>query len=151
MSKTYNQGGKDGVIVRFLTKNSWFIGAVTATGKIDSPPRSGQLENASGLDLGQPFNEAKVQQAAAAQKRLMESNGLFLSKITPSFTYDQSYQQINIRFDVNSGPRARFTTPVLLGRRETRSPHYPESHEIPPLDHPYLEAHDADARQRGSG
>jgi len=111
----YSQGGKDGVIVRFLTKNSWFIGAVTAEGQINSPPRPGQLENASGLDLGQPFNEAKIQEAATAQKRLMESNGLFLSQITPSFTYGQADQQIAIRFDVNSGPRARFTTPVLLG------------------------------------
>jgi outer membrane protein assembly complex protein YaeT len=111
----YSQVGKDGVIVRFQTKNSWFIGAVTAAGKINSPPRPGQLENASDLDLGQPFNQTNVQEAATAQKRLMESNGLFLSQITPSFTYDQGYQQINIRFDVSSGPRARFTTPVLLG------------------------------------
>lgn len=111
----YSDGTKDGVIVRFLTKNTWFIGAVTATGRISSPPRAGQLENASTLDLGQPFTETKMQESAVAQKRLMESNGLFRSQITPSFTYDNSYQQINIRFDVTSGPRARFTTPVLLG------------------------------------
>src|SRR5208283_1858431 len=59
-AEPYSQGGKDGVIVRFLTKNSWFIGAVTAAGKINIPPRPGQLENASGLDLGQSFNEAKI-------------------------------------------------------------------------------------------
>jgi len=111
----YNDGAKDGVIVRFLTRNSWFIGAVTATGRISSPPRAGQLENASALDLGQPFTELKMQEAAAAQQRLMESNGLFRSRIAPSFTYDNDYQQINIRFDVNSGLRARFTTPVLQG------------------------------------
>ena len=28
---------------------------------------------------------------------------------------DKDYQQMNIRFDVDSGPRARFTTPVLVG------------------------------------
>jgi outer membrane protein insertion porin family len=110
-----NNGSDNGVIVRFLTKNSWFIGAVTANGHISNPPRAGQLENASGLDLGQPFTGLKMQEAAAAQQRLMESNGLFLSQIKPSFDYDNSYQQINIRFDVNSGPRAIFTTPVLLG------------------------------------
>jgi outer membrane protein assembly complex protein YaeT len=114
-AEPYTQGAKDGAIVRFLTKNSWFIGAVTVGGRINSPPRDSQLENASSLDLGQPFNEAEMQAAAAAQKRLMESNGLFLSNITPAFTYDQSYQQINIRFDIASGPRARFSTPVLLG------------------------------------
>jgi len=114
-AEPYNDGSKDGVIVRFLTKNSWFIGAVTATGRISNPPRAGQLENASALDLGQPFTATRMQEAAAAQQRLMESNGLFRSQITPSFTYDNNYQQINIRFDVSSGPRARFTTPVLQG------------------------------------
>jgi outer membrane protein insertion porin family len=114
-AEPYAAGARDGVIVRFLTKNSWFIGAVTAYGHINDPPRAGQLENASGLDLGQPFNQLKMQEAAAAQKRLMETNGLFLSRIMPSFTYDNSYQQINIHFDVTSGPRAHFTTPVLLG------------------------------------
>jgi outer membrane protein assembly complex protein YaeT len=114
-AEPYAMGTKDGVIVRFVTKNSWFIGSVTAAGRLDEPPRAGQLENASGLDLGQPFNQLKVQDAATAQKRLMESNGLFGSQITPSFTYDNNYQQINIHFDVTSGPRARFATPVLLG------------------------------------
>jgi outer membrane protein assembly complex protein YaeT len=114
-AEPYREGAKDGVIVRFLTKNSWFIGAVTASGRIPNPPSAGQLENASALDLGQPFTELKMQEAAAAQKRLMESNGLFRSQITPSLTYDNNYQQINIRFDVSSGPRSRFTTPVLLG------------------------------------
>lgn len=114
-AEPYNEGAKDGVIIRFLTKNSWFIGSVTAAGAISNPPRAGQLENASGLDLGQPFTEVKMQEGAAAQQRLMESNGLFRSQIKPSFSYDNEYQQINIRFDVTSGPRARFTTPVLLG------------------------------------
>jgi outer membrane protein insertion porin family len=114
-AEPYNDGTKDGVIVRFLTRNSWFIGAVTATGRISSPPRAGQLENASALDLGQPFTALKMQEAAAAQQRLMETNGLFRSQIKPSFTYDEGYQQINIRFDVASGQRARFTTPVLQG------------------------------------
>jgi outer membrane protein assembly complex protein YaeT len=114
-AEPYSVGARDGVIVRFLTKNSWFIGAVTATGHISSPPSAGQLENASGLDLGQPYTSDKLQEATAGQQRLMESNGLFQSQIKTSFDYDDSYQQINIRFDVSSGPRARFTTPVLVG------------------------------------
>ena len=59
-AEPYNDGTRDGVIVRFLTKNSWFIGSVTATGRISNPPRAGQLENASALDLGQPFTELKM-------------------------------------------------------------------------------------------
>ena len=114
-AEPYSEGGKDGVIVRFLTRNSWFIGAVTATGGIPNPPRAAQLENASALDLGQPYSDTKMQEAAAAQQRLMETNGLFRSQIQPFLTYGNAYQQVNIRFDVTSGPRAHFTTPVLLG------------------------------------
>jgi outer membrane protein assembly complex protein YaeT len=114
-AEPFTEGTTEGVIVRFLTKNAWFIGSVTATGRINNPPRPGQLENASELELGQPFNQQKIQDAMGAQKRLMDSNGLFLGKIMPSFTYDNSYQQINIRFEVTSGPRARFSVPALQG------------------------------------
>ena len=114
-AQPYTEGTTNGVVVRFLTKNAWFIGSVTAAGRIDSPPRAGQLENASGLELGQPFNQQKIEDALAAQKRLLDSNGLFLGKVTPSFTYDDTYQQINVRFDVTSGSRAHFGEPVLAG------------------------------------
>ncbi|HEX3744978.1 MAG TPA: BamA/TamA family outer membrane protein [Bryobacteraceae bacterium] len=114
-AEPYTAGATAGVVIRFITTNSWFIGAVTAAGNIDAPPRANQLESAADLDLGQPFNDSRMHDAAAAQKRLMDSNGLFLSRIAPSFTYNNSYQEINIRFEVTSGPRARFSTPVLAG------------------------------------
>jgi len=114
-AEPYNDGTRDGVIVRFLTRNSWFIGAVTASGHISNPPRPGQLENASGLDLGQPYTSLKLQEALAGQQRLLESNGLYHSQIKTAFDYDQDYQQVNIRFDIASGPRARFAMPILQG------------------------------------
>ncbi len=104
-----------GVIIRFLTKNSWFIGNVHVAGKLSGPPNSGQLENATQLDLGQPYTEAKLQQAIELQRRLLENNGLYRPTIRPVFDYDSKYQQVHIRFEVNSGPRARFTAPTLKG------------------------------------
>src|ERR1039458_8701763 len=83
--------------------------------RLSSPPRPTQLESISGLDLGQPYTESKLQLAVADELRLLETNGLFLSHIQPFFEHDDAYQQINIRFDIASGPRARFTTPLLLG------------------------------------
>ena len=105
----------EGVILRFLTKNSWFIGGIQAMGRISDPPNSGQVESASDLDLGQPYTDAKLQQALANQKRLLEDNGLFRASINPKLTYDNRYQQVNIEFDLNSGRRANLTTPVLKG------------------------------------
>jgi outer membrane protein assembly complex protein YaeT len=45
----------------------------------------------------------------------MESNGLFLSDVRPVFDYDTAHQQVNIRFEIMSGKRARFGRPVLEG------------------------------------
>jgi outer membrane protein assembly complex protein YaeT len=104
-----------GVIVTFRTKNSWFIGNVSVAGKIKDPPNPGQLVNATRLELGLPYNDSALDQAVAGQRRLLEANGLFLSYIRPVFDYDDRHQQINIRFEIDSGKRARFTTPVMNG------------------------------------
>ncbi|MCU1238039.1 MAG: surface antigen [Candidatus Solibacter sp.] len=108
----YNGGG---VIVTFITKNSWFIGDVSVAGKVAEPPNPGQLANASRLELGQPYTDRALDVAITAQRRLLETNGLYLSTIRPVFDYDTTHQQINIRFEINSGKRAHFGPPVLLG------------------------------------
>jgi outer membrane protein insertion porin family len=108
---------QDGIVIRFITRNSWFIGDVNVKGGISTPPNIGQLENATRLELGQSYNEAKLAEAEAGQQRQLELNGLYRGNIQPVFDWetDRAYQQVNIRFNITSGPRARFTTPVLLG------------------------------------
>ena len=106
---------QNGVIVTFITKNSWFITGISVSGKVNDPPNLGQLENASGLELGQPFTETELQRALEGQKRLLDSNGLHRSRLHPVFEYDGSHQQVGIRFEVDSGPRASFGPPVLTG------------------------------------
>ena len=106
---------KDGVIVKFITKNSWFIGSVGVSGRVSSPPNRGQLANAARLDLGQPFNLDQIPQSLAGQKRLLENNGLFNPRIHPVFDYDSEHQQVSIRFEIDSGRRASFGPPVLNG------------------------------------
>ena len=104
-----------GVIVKFITTNSWFVGDVSVSGKVEDPPNRGQLANATRLDLGQPYIESQLDTAVNGQRRLLEGNGLYLSAIHPVFEYDPAHQQVSIRFQVDSGRRARFGTPVLLG------------------------------------
>ena len=106
---------QDGVVVRFVTKNSWFIGHVVAGGKVSNPPSTAQLENAAQLDLGAPYKEAGVTAAEAGQKKLLESNGLFLSNVRTVLDWDNDYQQVNIRFEIESGVRARFAAPTIHG------------------------------------
>jgi outer membrane protein assembly complex protein YaeT len=114
-AERYRQGGVDGVIVRILTKSSWFVGNIGVTGGISDPPNRGQIENASRLELGQPYSEEKVTQGIAGQKRLLESNGLYRSRIQPYFEWDTVYQQVHIRFAVESGKRASYGPPVFEG------------------------------------
>ena len=109
------QPSDDGVMVTFRTKNSWFIGGVAVTHGVADPPNAGQLENATRLELGEPYTDAKLQEAIAGQQRLLQSNGLYRTQVRPIFDHDNSHQQVNIRFEIDSGPRARFGPPVLLG------------------------------------
>lgn len=108
---------RDGVAIAFKTQNTWFVGAVSVGGRISSPPNSGQLANASVLNLGQPYRDAALQQGLTDQQRLLENNGEYRAKILPVLDWDtgQEYQQVNIHFDIDSGRRAHFTTPVLTG------------------------------------
>src|SRR5215467_14039154 len=60
-------------------------------------------------------SRTRLRQALEGQHRLLESNGLFRPQIKPVFEYDPKFQQVHVRFEVISGPRARFTTPVIKG------------------------------------
>jgi outer membrane protein insertion porin family len=108
---------REGVAITIATKNRWFIGSVSVSGNPSSPPTIGQIENAANLGLGETFTDARLQSAVAGQQRLLESNGLFRARVTPKLDWDSTadYQQVNISFGVESGPRAHFATPVFTG------------------------------------
>ena len=106
---------QDGVLIRFITKNSWFIGDVSIRGNVPIPPTRGQLENATRLDLGQPFTEAGVEQAITNQQRLLESDGFYRNHIQQRFDEDNRFQQMNIVFTIAPGPRASLSQPLLVG------------------------------------
>ena len=104
-----------GVVVRFITKNSWFVGRVSVTGKVAEPPNRGQMSSAAGVNLGEPFHEDSLPQAQAGVHALLVSDGYYESRVTQRIDYDAKTQQAHIEFVVESGPRARYRTPVLLG------------------------------------
>jgi outer membrane protein insertion porin family len=109
-----------GVMVRIITRNSWFVGNVAIEGHISDPPNRGQLVNVTRLNLGQPFTEADVAPAQSAIEHLLESNGLHASQVRPEVSYDPHTQQVSVHFVVDSGRRAHFTTPAISG--DTKMP-----------------------------
>lgn len=105
----------DGVIVRFLTKNVWFVGGVSVEGKIIADPNRGQVTSAAQFSLGNPFHEEDVTHAAQSIQHLLESNGLYEAKLTPTIERDNEAQQVFITFQVKGGKRAKYELPVIQG------------------------------------
>lgn len=106
---------EDKVIVRFITKNSWFVGRVGVQGNIGQPPNEGQLANAASLDLGRPFEESMLSEAMDRMKRLLRGDGYFEAQIKPDVQYEAATQQAHITFFVETGPRAKYGRPTLKG------------------------------------
>ncbi len=110
----------DGLTLVFHTTPQWFVGPVEVRGKTNSPPNSGQLANASRLELGAPFTDDQVQTAVNGLRRMLERNGLYHATVTSEVKRDAEHQQVAITFQVHAGKRARLTLPVIIG--DTRLP-----------------------------
>ena len=104
-----------GVALVIRTTEQWFVGPVEVHGKVKMPPSEGQLQNAARLELGTPFDDPDLETATDGLRDLLQRNGLYLAKIEPKVARDAEHQQVSMTFLVDSGKRARFTTPVIIG------------------------------------
>ena len=105
----------DGVVIRFRTKNTWFVGRVLVTGNVSQPPNRAQMVSATRLTLGQPFREDNLGQAEQGARALLVADGYYENRIHSRIEYDPGTQQAHVHFIVESGPRAKYRTPALLG------------------------------------
>lgn len=105
----------DDVIIRFVTRESRFIGHVSVNGDVPDPPNRGQLVSATGLQLGQPLTEEGVERALAGIENLLNANGFYESRVKPVFRYDGDTQQMHVDFEIYTWRRARFDRPNFKG------------------------------------
>jgi outer membrane protein insertion porin family len=112
----------EGVILRFITQNTWFIGRISVQGKIKQPPSAGQLVNATRLQLGELHTEEKMAQGLNGIQQLFRSNGYYQSQVQPRFSYDPPTNQVQIDFAAESGARASYSSPEVLGEPQM-TPH----------------------------
>jgi outer membrane protein insertion porin family len=103
-----------GVAVRFITKNSWFIGHVGVQSDISEPPSTGQIVSASRLELGAPFDEGQLDAAEDNIRKLLTNDGYFQPDISHRIDY-QMFQQVNITFVIDTGKRAHYAEPQISG------------------------------------
>src|SRR5262249_55526548 len=75
----------------------------------------GQLANASRLSLGELQTDDKMRQAVNGIQELFKNNGYFESRVEPQFTYDQRSDQVQVDFAAESGRRAKYASPGLIG------------------------------------
>jgi outer membrane protein insertion porin family len=104
-----------GVLVRFVTTNTEFIGGVSIEGKLDEPPNRGEAVSVTQLDLGAPFREEDVGHGAESIRNLLQRNGLYEADVTPRIERDSLAQQVFITYHVKQGKRARYAMPVIHG------------------------------------
>ena len=105
----------EGVIVRFVTTNAWFLGGVTVEGRVIESPNRAQVEGAGQFSLGTPFHDADVTNAMGSIRRLFDSNGLYQAEVTPSVERDNNSQLVFLTFRVRTGKRAKYEPPAITG------------------------------------
>lgn len=104
-----------GIELRFLTKNSWFIGHVGVESDFAEPPSPGQIISSARLELGTPFDEAQVIAAEENIRRLLASDGYSDSGVAHRLDYDNAFQQVRITFVIETGKRATYQKPAVTG------------------------------------
>jgi outer membrane protein assembly complex protein YaeT len=104
-----------GVVVRFITKNNWYVGHVGVTGKVSDPPNRGQLVNYAQLNLGAQYRDADLKTALDNLKKLLTDNGLYQATVDGEVERDPKTQSVSVNFTVESGKRARYTEPTIEG------------------------------------
>jgi outer membrane protein assembly complex protein YaeT len=112
------QPSGNGLAVVFHTTERWFVGRVESDQHVRQPPTPAQLVSSSQLDLGQPLLVGDLDAALARIAHTLQSNAYYEAKVQPQITKDEAHQQTNIRFQVQAGPRAKLSEPVITGNTE---------------------------------
>jgi outer membrane protein insertion porin family len=105
----------EGVLVRFVTQNTRFVGGVTVEGRVSAPPNRGQIAGVGQFTLGAPFHDEDLTHAVEEMKRLLEANGLYEAQVTPAVERGKDGQQVFLIFKVDERKRAKYEMPVIHG------------------------------------
>jgi outer membrane protein insertion porin family len=107
-------GDERGVIVTFLTRSAYFVGTIRIP-DVAAPPGESQLRAATHLELGRVYSPDVIPAAVDGLRRVLEEEGYFHPQISPIYNMHPDTQQIDITFDVTTGPRARLGMISLTG------------------------------------
>jgi len=104
------------VALSFRTSPNYFIGDVSVEGN-PSHPTTGQVENASKLNLGELFTREKIERAIEIIRQLMQQNGYYRSKVTEREVEHADTQQVDIVFHIEPGLAAHVGQVAVTGNQ----------------------------------
>jgi outer membrane protein insertion porin family len=110
-----------GVVLTFRTTPTFFTSRVDIKG-VSEPPNESQMLRNTNLEPGTPFEEADLPQAATEITRTLRANGFYSPKVTWETARRESTEEVDVRFRVEAGTRARLTTPVFQGNLQRGQP-----------------------------
>jgi outer membrane protein insertion porin family len=103
-----------GVRLTFTTSLNFFVGAVQVEGA-PNHPNANQIVNASKLQLGELYNQEKLNRAVENIQQLMQENGYYRARVTAESTNNAENQQANILFRISPGAQAHIGEVKVVG------------------------------------
>ncbi|HEY7617262.1 MAG TPA: outer membrane protein assembly factor BamA [Terriglobales bacterium] len=97
--------GQGGVSLNFLTEANYFVGSITVEG-LRGKPTSGQVANASKLQLGEVFTAEKLERGLKNIRQLMEESGFYRYALETEELRHPETQQIDLLLRITPGEQA---------------------------------------------
>ena len=99
----------------FHHQGIWFIGHVGVESDVAELPGAGQIVSASAPRAGRSFRRDAVPAAEVNIRKLLVDNGYFDPDRYHRLDYDDTFQQVNITFVIETGKRATIQRPQIHG------------------------------------
>jgi outer membrane protein assembly complex protein YaeT len=96
------------------TVSTFFVGRVTVEG-VPDPPNATQLINTTRYNLGEPYDESQLPEAVESLMAVLRANGFYHAQVARETLPRPRTEEMDIRFIVTPGRRARLTTPSFTG------------------------------------
>lgn len=103
-----------GLILKFVTKPTFFIGNVRVSG-VSEPPNQGQLTVATKLELGAEFPADEIKRSVDRLVDVMKRNGFYNVTVKPETSFEDATQQVIIDFQIDPQKRARYDGIIANG------------------------------------
>jgi outer membrane protein assembly complex protein YaeT len=105
----------EGLVLTFKTVPEYFLSQLIIGG-VPNPPNPAVLNSATRLDLGGAVeDETDIPAAVEGLRETLRANGFMNPKIDFEVEHRASHQEVFLRFIIDPGERAKFSTPVFAG------------------------------------